>query len=88
MYILYLNSVNFFILGSYYQKDDGKRAKSRYNYQTGLRRTMSQYKKTTGDDIIVHFIQSTKDGKKSTFATKLDLVKKRGKKVNWFADVD
>ena len=79
LYVLYLNSVNF-ILGSYYQKDAGKRAKSRYNYQTGLRRTMSQYKKTTGDDIVVHFIQSTKDGKKSTFATKPDLVKKEEKR--------
>lgn len=58
-------------------KDSGKRAKCRYNYQTGFRRKMLQYKTATNDDIAVQFYPSTKTGPGvCRFATSPELARK------------
>ena len=66
----------FLFLGPKYIKDRCKRAKSRYNYETGMRRTMKQHKTTTGDDIAITFFQTTgnKNHTVCKYATKKELV--------------
>ena len=72
----------FLFLGQKYIKDGCKRAKSRYNYQTGMRRTMKQYKTTTGDDVSITFFQTTNNKNRQVYkyATKKELV--AGKKFS------
>ena len=63
----------FFILGSSYVKDGSKRAKCRYNYQTGFRRKMQQYTTSTNDNVAIQFYQSTTKSKSADvyrYATK------------------
>ena len=59
----------FIYIGEKYEKDGTKRAKARYNYQTGFRRKMSQYKTITKDDVAIHFIQSTAKNSSYRYAT-------------------
>ena len=63
-------TVVYQLLGSFYEKDGTKRGKSRYNHQTGFRRKMKQYKKTTNHDIAVIFYQSTKKRETVRYSTK------------------
>ena len=43
------------MLGSFYEKDATKRAKSRYNYRHGFKTKMHQYKTTINEDMAVQF---------------------------------
>jgi len=65
-------------IGLYYVKDSGKRAKCRYNHQTGFRRKMLQYKTSTKDDVAIQFYQTTTTGPKQfQYATTPELAVKK-----------
>ena len=66
------------LIESVYEKDGTKRAKARYNYQTGFRRKMHQYRTVTKDDVTICFEESTKtknNGKVLKYSTSQDLIK-------------
>ena len=61
--------LGYIYIGETYEKDGTKRAKARYNYQTGFWRKLSQYKTVTKDDAAVQFIKSTVKNSSYRYAT-------------------
>jgi len=79
--MLFINKMLF--IGLYYVKDSAKRAKCRYNHQTGFRRKMLQYKTSTKDDVILPDNHHWTEAVSVCYYTWVGCHKDDGYKVHW-----